>query len=62
MYNKLNYFGAALILSISAWAQKADDLLGVWWNAEKDGKVEIYKVGSEYRGRIDYVKFNTKPD
>ena len=62
MHNKLKYFGAALILSFSAWAQKADDLLGVWWNAEKDGQVEIYKVGSEYRGRIVYVKFNTNPD
>jgi len=62
MNTKFFAFAAALALSYSSFAQKADDLLGVWWNAEKDGQVEIYKVGSEYRGRIAYVKLNTNPD
>lgn len=43
-------------------AQSADGILGVWWNEEKDGKVEVYKVGNEYRGRVVYVKNNTNPD
>jgi len=44
MNQRFLYLGAAVLLSFSAWAQKVDDLLGVWWNAEKDGQVEIYKA------------------
>jgi uncharacterized protein (DUF2147 family) len=52
----------ALLLGGNLMAQSADDILGKWWNEEKDGQVEIYKVGTEYRGRVVYVKFNTNPD
>ncbi len=52
----------ALLLGGNLMAQNADGILGVWWNEEKDGKVEVYKVGNEYRGRVVYVKNNTNPD
>jgi uncharacterized protein (DUF2147 family) len=44
----------ALILSTSAMAQtsSADKVLGVWLNEEKDGKIEIYKTGDTYAGKI----------
>jgi uncharacterized protein (DUF2147 family) len=43
-------------LSVSAFAQKSDDILGVWWNQEKDAKIEIYKDGKVYRGKIVWQK------
>ena len=51
----------ALLLGGKMMAQSADGILGVWWNEDKDGKVEVYKVGNEYRGRVVYVKNNTNP-
>ena len=32
--------------------QKADDILGLWLTEEEDGKIQIYKVGNEYRGKV----------
>lgn len=52
----------ALLYAGGTFAQSANDIIGIWWNEEKDGQVEIYKVGNEYRGRVAYVKFNTNPD
>lgn len=62
MHHQIIALGAALALSFSSFAQKSDAILGIWWNEEKDGQVEIYKVGSEYRGRIVYVKDNVNSD
>jgi len=62
MHLKFLSLSAGLILSITALSQTSDAILGTWWNAEKDGQVEVYKVGSEYRGRIVYVKENFNSD
>ena len=34
----------------------ADKILGVWLNEEKDAKVEIYKTGDKYYGKIIWGK------
>lgn len=49
---------ATLILSgvLSGFSQQADDILGVWYNQEKTGKVEIYKTGEKYFGKIVWLK------
>lgn len=62
MHSKFLSLSIGLMLSLSALGQTPDAILGTWWNAEKDGQVEVYKVGSEYRGRIVYVKENVNPD
>lgn len=62
MHLKFLSLGVGLMLSLTALGQNSDAILGTWWNAEKDGQVEVYKVGSEYRGRIVYVKENFNPD
>lgn len=62
MHLKFLSLSAGLILSITGLSQTSDAILGTWWNAEKDGQVEVYKVGSEYRGRIVYVKENFNSD
>ena len=41
---------------ISAQEVKADDVLGVWLNEDKDAHVEIYKDGDKYFGKIVWLK------
>ena len=50
------------ILISSAYAQSADDILGVWYNEEKDGKIQVYKENNKYYGKIVWVKNNTNED
>jgi uncharacterized protein (DUF2147 family) len=54
-----------MILLISTgkmFAQNADKIVGVWLNAEKDAKVEIYKTGDKYYGKIVWGKNIYEPD
>jgi len=39
-----------------------DDILGVWNNQEKDAKIEIYKCGEKYCGRIVWLKEPNYPE
>jgi len=41
---------------ISAQEVKADDILGVWLNEDKDAHVEIFKDGDKYFGKIIWLK------
>jgi uncharacterized protein (DUF2147 family) len=41
---------------INAQDFKADDILGVWMNEDKDAHVEIYKDGDLYNGKIVWLK------
>ena len=50
-----------LVMSIMAAATAAhaasgDDILGVWNNAEKDAKIEIFKCNGKYCGKIVFAK------
>ncbi|GAB4382799.1 MAG: DUF2147 domain-containing protein [Salibacteraceae bacterium] len=38
------------------YAQNADDILGIWFNEEKTAKIEIYKNGDKYFGKIVWLK------
>jgi uncharacterized protein (DUF2147 family) len=42
------------LLPILGYAQnsEADKILGHWMNEEKDGKIEIFKAGNSYSGKI----------
>jgi uncharacterized protein (DUF2147 family) len=53
---------ALLVLGGWAYGQKADDIVGIWWNEEKDGRVEVFKKGDKYYGKIEYIKKNENPD
>lgn len=55
------YLLVFLTLSLFASAQqKADDILGVWFNEEKTGKIEVYKDNNKYMGKIVWV--DLKPE
>lgn len=34
----------------------ADELLGIWWNHEKDAHIEIYKCDNQFCGKIVWLK------
>jgi uncharacterized protein (DUF2147 family) len=52
-----------LLFGFQTFAQKADDLVGVWFNEEKDGKVEVFKkADGTYSGKIVWVKNDFNED
>ena len=62
-YALVSAFAIGSILSLSANAA-ADDILGEWYNGTKEAKIQIYKSGSEYSGKIIWLKVpneNGKP-
>lgn len=53
------------VISFSAWAQKADAILGSWANPNGQDHILIYKHGDKFFGKLDWIKFpndeNGKP-
>lgn len=50
---KMMVLAAVLLTSFAAlFAQDADVVKGVWLNDDQDAKVEIYKTGDKYFGKI----------
>lgn len=45
------------VFSCSAWAQKADAILGSWANANGQDHILIYKRGDKFFGKLDWIKF-----
>lgn len=58
---KIAFFLITMLLTTKIFAQ-ADKVLGVWLNAEKDAKVEIYKTGDKYFGKIVWGQNIYEPD
>lgn len=47
----------ACFLSVAGYAQSgADAITGVWFNKDKDAKIQIYKKGAEFFGKIIWLK------
>lgn len=49
-------FCMAVLFAGAAYAAGPDDVLGVWYNQEKDAKIEIIKCGDRYCGKIVWLK------
>lgn len=45
------------IFSLSAWAQKADAILGTWSNPNGQDHILIFKRGDKFFGKLDWIKF-----
>lgn len=64
MFKQLStIFSLFLLLSVCSFMpseaqaqQAADKVLGTYWGPDKDGKVQIYKQGDKYFGKIVWVK------
>jgi uncharacterized protein (DUF2147 family) len=52
----LTVLAAIVGFSHSLFAQKADDVVGVWLVAKEDAKIEIMKRGDQYFGKIVWLK------
>ncbi|MHB8259232.1 MAG: DUF2147 domain-containing protein [Bacteroidia bacterium] len=62
--NKLITISMALALCVNAFAQKmnADAILGTWLTGSGKAKVQIYKEGNKYNGKIVWLKTPTYED
>jgi uncharacterized protein (DUF2147 family) len=45
-----------ILASVCAYAAGGDDIIGVWNNEEKDARIEIFKCGEKYCGKIVWLK------
>ena len=51
-----------LLMSATVFAANADDILGVWFNGEKDARIEIAKCAEKYCGKIVWLKEPNYPE
>ena len=58
---KTSYLKSSLLLLVillwsgAAWAQKGDAIKGIWWNAEKTAKIQVYEQNGKYYGKIIHL-------
>jgi uncharacterized protein (DUF2147 family) len=45
-----------LLMGFGARAQNADAITGIWWNAEKTAKIQVYEQNGEYFGEIVHLE------
>lgn len=45
-----------LFMPLSTNAQVENEIVGVWFNEEKDAKIEIYKQQTKFFGKIVWIK------
>lgn len=43
---------AYMIIALAARSQQADQVMGQWLSEDKDGKIEIYRSGDKYFGKL----------
>jgi len=56
-------FIAGLLLSgTEAIAQYSESIVGTWLSSDKDGKIEIYKKGDKYYGKLVWLKEPNEAD
>jgi uncharacterized protein (DUF2147 family) len=56
MAKKSVFLVVFLFLTIAAFAQKRDDILGKWVNPSGEGQIEIYKKSDRYFGKLVWLK------
>lgn len=57
LFKTFTVIAIMLLAGLTAQAQtKADDILGIWWNQEKTSKIEVYKNGGKYFGKIIHLE------
>jgi len=49
-------------MQLSAQEYRPNDILGIWFNEEKDAKVEIYESEGKYYGKVVWLKEPNEPD
>jgi uncharacterized protein (DUF2147 family) len=54
--------GILICPQLSAQTYKADDVKGIWLNEEKDAKVEVFKSGDKFFGKIVWLSEPNETD
>lgn len=54
-------FALTIIFLTSFTNNPDEELMGVWWNTERDAKIEIYRCGEELCGKVVWLR-NPKDD
>ncbi len=62
MIKKLAALFLVFLASASAFGAGGDDIVGVWLNQEKDARIEIYKCGEKYCGKVVWLKEPDYPE
>lgn len=57
----LAFFISLFLMVSSVFAAGADDIMGLWNTAENESKIEIFKCGNRYCGRIAELKAPNYP-
>jgi len=52
----------AMLLTLVLMAQSNDPILGKWENPSGEGRIEIYKKGDAYFGKLFWIKDSQKKD
>ncbi len=52
---KILLFSILAVFALAGFAQKADDISGIWWNQEKTSKIRVEKKEGKYVGTIVYM-------
>lgn len=58
--NKIVFTALFGALSFALGAQ--NEILGVWFTEEKDGKIKVYKEGDQYFGKIIWIEDDANDD
>lgn len=61
-FSNLSIFLFLLLLAGKSFGQTTgNEIIGTWWNQEKDGQIEIYKLGNTYAGKLVWMKNQNDP-
>lgn len=53
---------SVVMIAFSLFAQSSDPIVGKWENSSKEGRVEIFKRGDKYFGKLYWIKDSSKKD
>jgi len=55
-------FCSMFAITLFAQSYQADDVLGIWYNEEKDAKVRIYEENGKYFGKVIWLEEPNEPE
>ncbi|HLH08769.1 MAG TPA: DUF2147 domain-containing protein [Terriglobales bacterium] len=56
------FFAFVLVVAAMPLWAGSDEILGVWLNQKQDAKIDVYKCGENYCGKIVWLKNPTYPE
>ena len=64
MNNGVRFFLLCLffVMTTTVHAAGAEDILGVWFNQEKDSQIDIFRCGEKYCGKVVWLKDPNYPE